>query len=150
MSSTRDQMQDFGSFTIPRPNCSAFVRGTILDYTPGQSLTIAFPVFEEYLNPAQTMQGGIIAAAFDNVFGPFCFLESKTGATAAIDINTTFHRPIAAGDVLTIKVGMTAKGRTFIHMAGEARDGQDRLVATCSTKYMVLDRSFSHPAAQME
>lgn len=150
-SSVKGKTQEFiGTYSLPSPRCSSFIKGEIIDYKPGRSLTMAFPVLEDYLNPAQTMQGGIITAAFDNVFGPFCFLESKTGSTAAIDINTTYHRPILAGDVLTITVNLIAKGRTFIHMAGEAYDSRNKLVATCNTKYMVLDRnSSSHPAAQM-
>jgi len=146
-----DRTQEFiGQFSLPSPRCSSFIKGDFIEYIPGKSLTMAFPVLEDYLNPAQTMQGGIITAAFDNVFGPFCYIESKTGATAAIDINTTYHRPIMAGDVLTVTVHLLAKGRTFIHMTGEAYDSKNRLVATCTTKYMVLDRNnTSHPAAQM-
>lgn len=152
MSSAKDNTQEFiGTYSLPAPRCSSFIKGDVMEYKPGKSLTMAFPVLEDYLNPAQTMQGGIISAAFDNVFGPFCFLVSQTNSTAAIDINTTYHRPIVAGDVLTVTVNLTAKGRTFIHMAGEAYDSRNKLIATCNTKYMVLDRnSSSHPATRMD
>lgn len=144
-------MEFINANSLPKPNCSGFVKGDFVEYNPGKSLTLAFPVLEDYLNPAQTMQGGIITAAFDNVFGPFCFLVSQTNSTAAIDINTTYHRPIIAGDVLTVTVNLIARGRTFIHMAGEAYDSRNKLIATCNTKYMVLDRSSSsHPATRMD
>ena len=95
------------------------------------------------------MQGGIITAAFDNVFGPFCFLESRTSSTAAIDINTTYHRPIMAGDVLTVTVDLIAKGRTFIHMAGEARDSRGKLARPVNQIHGLDRNSSSHPAAQL-
>ncbi len=74
----------------PPPNCALFVRGEFVNYSPGKSLTVAFPVHKEYSNPAGSMQGGIISAAFDNVFGPLCLLESKTPLTTTIDINTSY------------------------------------------------------------
>lgn len=151
MSSVGEQMPEFmRADSIPAPRCAVFIKGEFVNYSPGKSLTIAFPVLEDYLNPAQTMQGGIITAAFDNVFGPFCLLESKTPATAAIDINTTYHRPILAGDVLNVTVTLTSKGRTTIHMKGEARDRQNKLIASATTNYIILDRSrSSHPATQI-
>ncbi len=140
MSGLSEKIPEFmRNFPVPAPRCASFIKGEFVDYKPGKSLTMAFPVLEEYLNPAQSMQGGIIAAAFDNVFGPFSVLEGKTSATTTIDINTTFYRPIMAGDVLTVIVNLIANGRTFIHMAGEARDSHHKLIATCNTKYMILD-----------
>jgi acyl-coenzyme A thioesterase PaaI-like protein len=52
------------------PNCFRFMQGRVVEYLPQERLTVAFPVLDEYLNPAGSMQGGFITAAFDNVFGP--------------------------------------------------------------------------------
>lgn len=152
MSGAKNEIVDFiRTFPIPAPRCASFIKGEYVDYKPGKSLSMAFPVLEEYLNPAQSMQGGIISAAFDNVFGPFSVLEGKTSYTTTIDINTIFYRPIMAGDVLTVTVNLVTKGRTFIHMAGEAHDSNKRLIATCNTKYLILDpERTSRPATQTD
>ena len=97
-SKANDKTQEFvGEFSLPSPRCSSFIKGEFIEYIPGKSLTLAFPVLEDYLNPAQTMQGGIITAAFDNksVSGP-CSLESKTGSTALL-ISTPHNRPDGRG-----------------------------------------------------
>jgi acyl-CoA thioesterase FadM len=77
-------------------------------------------------------------------------METKTPTSAAIDIITTYHRPILAGDVLTVTVTLVSKGRSAVHMKGEARDRQNKLIASATTNYIMLDPARSnHPAAQL-
>jgi len=140
MSTVEDFLSQFLGYDFAPPRCAKFIRGHFVNYNPGKSLTLAFPVLEEYLNPAQTMQGGIISAAFDNVFGPLCLLETKTPMTTTIDINTSYHRPIMEGDTLTITATVTSKGRTKIHMVGEAYNNQNKLIASATTNYIILDQ----------
>ena len=125
----------------PTPNCSLFVPGCITGFVPGTSLTMTFPVAESYTNPGGSMQGGIISAAFDNVFGPLCHVTTKTAATTTMNINTAFHRPIFPGDELTIIASVKSKGRTAIYMAGEAYNRENKLIATANTTYIHTKRS---------
>lgn len=119
------------------PNCFKFMQGKVIDYTAEESLTVSFPVQEEYLNPAGSMQGGFITAAFDNVFGPLSGLVSK-GPTTTINLETSYQRPIFAGDELIVTAAIRSKGRTLIHMVAEAFNGAGKLVATASSNYIVL------------
>ncbi|MGE5405904.1 MAG: PaaI family thioesterase [Candidatus Saccharibacteria bacterium] len=123
------------------PNCARFISGQPYDYVPGKSLTMIFPVQEEYLNPGQTMQGGIITAAFDNVFGPLCWLATGTPATAMVSINTTYHRPIFAGDELKVIASVMYKGKTAIQLSAEAFNSQDKLIAAATCTYIYVNRA---------
>lgn len=140
MSSIEERLNQYQEINLPQPSCAKFVRGEFIEFIPGKSLTLAFPVREEYLNPALSMQGGLIATAFDNVFGPLCLLVTNTPYTTTLDINTSFHRPIYAGDVLNITATVTSSGKTKVHMLGEAYDGNNKLVATATTNYFILDQ----------
>lgn len=120
----------------PVPNCFKFMQGRVIDYVVGESLTISFPVLEIYLNPAGTMQGGFITAAFDNVFGPLCYSLTRTTKTTTIDISTSYHRPILQGDELIITAAVKVLGKTKIHMTAEAYNRDKKLIATATTNYI--------------
>ena len=132
----------------PTPNCSVFVPGRITGFVPGTSLTMAFQVAESYTNPGGSMQGGIISAAFDNVFGPLCHVTTQTGATTTMNINTAFHRPIFPGDELTITASVKSKGRTAIYMVAEAYNRENKLIATANTTYVMLNRQAAREREQ--
>lgn len=120
------------------PRCFNFMQGRLLDYEEGKSLTVVFPVLESYTNPAGSMQGGLITAAFDNVFGPMCLLVGKKSPTTTIDINTSYHRPIFPGDEITITVRVKTQGKTKIYMLGEAFNKDNKLIATATSTYIYL------------
>lgn len=120
-------------------NCFGVMKPKIMEYVHKKSLTIAFPVLEEYLNPDGRMQGGFITAAFDNAFGALCFYEVKDLALpATIDISTSYQRPIFMGDELIITVNIKSMGNTIVHMTGDAKNKEGKLVATSTTNIMLL------------
>lgn len=119
------------------PPCYLHMKAELIEYDPEGGLTVAFPVVQSYLNPAGTMQGGFITAAFDNVFGPLCYLATGTRASAMLDINNSYHRPAFAGDLLTISARVKTKGRTVVHMQGEAYNQENKLVASAHCNYMI-------------
>ena len=120
------------------PPCYLFMNASVVGYTPETELVVRFPVVHDYLNPGGTMQGGIITAAFDNVFGPLCLRASGTPMSAMVNIDTSYHRPAFEGDELTITARVKAKGKKIINMEAEARNGENKLVATAHCNYMIL------------
>ncbi len=121
-----------------RPQCSILLDQKTLEYLPGQSLTVDYPVADQFLNLAGSMQGGFIVAAFDNTFGQLCYLVTDKVPIATIDISTTFHRPIFKDDTLKIIARVQAKGKTTISLIGEAFSKEGKLVASAMTNYMIL------------
>ncbi|MGB4020151.1 MAG: PaaI family thioesterase [Syntrophomonadaceae bacterium] len=124
----------------PIPHCFSTMQARVLDHVEGEQLTIGFPVLRNYLNPAGSMQGGFITAAFDNVFGPLCYSATKSTATTMIDIITSYHRPIFEEDELIITAMVKTQGRTKIHMMAEAYNRDNKLIATASCDYIRLNK----------
>lgn len=121
------------------PNCFDVMKPRLVEYLKGKRLTVAFPVLEQYLNPAKRMQGGFITAAFDNVFGSLCIYETNGSPVATIDISTTFLRPIFLDEALIITAFIKSKGKTLVHMCGEAKNREGKLIATSTTNLILLD-----------
>lgn len=130
--------QQFPSAQLP-PNCSVFMKGEYLDYDSRVMLKIAFPVLEEYLNPMNVMQGGLITAAFDNVFGPLSYLAARTPCTT-LDLHTNYIRPINAGDTLIVTARVISRGLSAMHLSAEAVNGKGKLIATCSSHMAPIKR----------
>lgn len=128
-----------GGIKINQPNCMEIMEPKLVEYVVGESLILEFPVLEKFSNPGGGMQGGFISAAFDNVFGSFCFYETKGKPIATIDISTSYQRPIFIGDELIIKVEIKAMGKTIIHMTGEGRNKEGKLIATATTNFILLN-----------
>ena len=124
-----------------RPGCSFLLQQKTIEYIPEQSLTVIYPVKEEFLNLAGSMQGGLICAALDNTFGHLCYLVTDKVPIATIDISTTFHRPIFLGDTLKTVARIQSKGKTTIHLIGEAFNNDNKLIATAVTNYLILPPS---------
>ncbi|HWP98029.1 MAG TPA: PaaI family thioesterase [Syntrophomonadaceae bacterium] len=121
---------------LPSPPCFTSMEARLLEYDC-KKVQVALPVLESYLNPAGTMQGGFISAAFDNVFGPLCLLATGTPHTAALNLSTTYHRPLFQGDELVITATVQSHGKTAIHMIAEGYNQDGKLVATSSTSYII-------------
>lgn len=120
------------------PHCYTSMQTRLLNFTPGQSVTVSIPVLECYCNPAGSMQGGLISAAFDNAFGPLSIIATSAARGTTLNINTTYHRPIFPGDELIITATVKAKGRTLVHMVAEGYNRGNQLIATANTQYFIL------------
>jgi uncharacterized domain 1 len=118
--------------------CASFMQPKFIDYIENESITYEFPVLDTYLNPWKCMQGGLISAAFDNAFGALALLLAGKSSVTTIDLNLSYHRPIYAGDSLMVKVYLKSKGKNIITMWGEAFDSSDRLIATATSKLIIL------------
>jgi uncharacterized protein (TIGR00369 family) len=116
--------------TFP-PNCFTTMQAKFEDYESRRSLVVSFPVLEESLNPLQTMQGGFIVAAFDNVFGPLSYLAARVPCVT-LNLNTQFVRPIAPGDRLTVRATVVSRNAQVLQMSGEAINSRNKLIATAS------------------
>lgn len=121
-------------------NCRDTMKPQFVEYVEGESFTSNYPVLEMYLNPRRSMQGGFIAAAFDNAFGALVYLTTGQMEMASVDLHLNYQRPIFEGDLLTVTVFLKSKGKTLVHASGEAHDRSGSLIATATTNIMILDR----------
>ncbi|MEX2088646.1 MAG: PaaI family thioesterase [Bacteroidota bacterium] len=129
--------EQFGSRATLPPKCFTAMQAKFLEYESRRLLKVAFPVLESFLNPVRIMQGGFIAAAFDNTFGPLSYLAARE-ACVTLDLHTQFIRTITLGDTLTVQATVVSRGPQTLYLAGEATNGRGKLVATCSANAVVV------------
>lgn len=110
------------------PNCFVAMKAEFVHYESRNSLTASFPVMEESLNPLRMMQGGFLAAAFDNTFGPLSYLAARCPCVT-INLTTQFIRPIEPGDRLMVTAKVVSRSMQVVHMTGEAFNSKNKLVA---------------------
>ena len=141
LSTLADELEEFrervGSKTPFPPPCFTSMHGEFLDYQSRNSLKVSFPVTRESLNPQAKMQGGFIAAAFDNVFGPLSYLAAR-GPCTTLDIHTQFIRSIDEGDKLVITARVVARGPSTIYMTADAVNSTSKLIATSNTNLLIV------------
>ncbi len=87
-----------GDLKLPPPVFDA-MQTEVLDYRPGAAEThvgavmvARFPTLEQHQNPMGHMQGGMIAAAVDNVIGPLSYLVAPPSATSQLAV--TYLAPV--------------------------------------------------------
>lgn len=136
-----EQIQSLAAGSIKsRPPCALLLHGVPVEYTPGKSITHVFEVKEMYSNVVGSMQGGLITAAFDNVFGHLAYILANGSEIATLDILTSYHRPIYPGDELKITVELKSLGKTIMYMTGEAFNKAGELIASASSHGVILKK----------
>jgi uncharacterized protein (TIGR00369 family) len=119
------------------PLCLQDMEGRLLEYEPGRSLTADFPVLPRYANPMGAMQGGYLAAAFDNVLGPLSYLAAGRPCTTN-SLSVNYIRSVLPGDRLRITARVISRSRRTLHLQAEAINSADRLVAVALTNLAVV------------
>jgi uncharacterized protein (TIGR00369 family) len=119
------------------PSCLQDMEGRLLGYVPGKLLKAVFPVFPRYANPMGTMQGGFMAAAFDNVLGPLSYLAAGRPCTTN-NLSVNFIRALAAGDEMHITARVISRSSRTLHLRAEAVNQAGKLVAVALSNLAVV------------
>jgi acyl-coenzyme A thioesterase PaaI-like protein len=135
----RDRLGDrLDDFLIPPPVFGT-MQGEFLAFDlDAGSLTTRFPVLEEYLNPYGAMQGGMVAAAVDNTFGPLSLLVAPPNVTRRLEMK--YSRPVTT-DLESITVTARFQGRQGkqLTFSAEVRDPQGVLLARARAIHWIVD-----------
>lgn len=101
-----------------------------------KSLTVRFPVQERFQNPMGYMQGGMIAAAVDNVIGPLSFMVAPPNVTKTLEM--TYLRPVPASlPEITVHAWLVAAEGRELLFAAEVRRGADTVLAKAVARHHV-------------
>ncbi len=97
------------------------------DFVPG----------ENHVGYQNTVHGGIIFAALDDVMANVLYLNNRKAHTARCEVR--YRRALEVGQGVHLKGWVEAERRRMITMRGEARlqDGGE-LVADCEAKFMLV------------
>ncbi|MCB1305620.1 MAG: PaaI family thioesterase [Leptospiraceae bacterium] len=118
------------------PPVFTMMDGRIELYEQGKRLKAVFPVREEYYNPMNRMQGGMIAAAIDNTMGPLSFLVAGPAFTLSFYVD--FVRGIDASRMLHVEAVVISRSRTNLILEATASDPRGKIVAGASSQFQVL------------
>jgi len=124
------------SANIP-PQSFSQMDGVFLDYMPDHSMLCSFPAKAAYANPMGLVQGGFIAAAIDNTFGPFAMLLTRKPC-ASVTLNLSYIRPIQAGEGdMTVEVRLLQQTRSLLFLNAKVSTPEGRTACT-ATSTMVI------------
>lgn len=100
-------------------------------------LTCRFPVETRYQNPYGTMQGGMIAAAIDNTFGPLSVLVAPQNVTRHMEIR--YKRPITAEyKYITVTATLHSREDPYLELRARVRTDTGELAATANARHYIL------------
>lgn len=104
-----------------------------------KSLAVRFPVQARFQNPMGYMQGGMIAAAVDNVVGPLSFMVAPPSVTKSLTME--YLRPIPPSVAeITVVARLVATEGVELVFAAEVWRGQGTLLAKATLRNRVLRR----------
>lgn len=138
MKQMRDLYGDSGTLRIPPPVFED-MQGEIVAYEPDQSLTVRFPVMERYENPMGYMQGGMVAAAADNVLGPLAYLVAPPSVTTHMLVE--YVRPVKRRyDTILVEARVTHKTHKQLFLTATITNERGQLLARCHATQSVVGR----------
>ncbi|MDH3754888.1 MAG: PaaI family thioesterase [Acidimicrobiia bacterium] len=90
-------------------------------------------------NPNGVAHGAVPFALMDTAMGAAVMSVIDDGQLCAtIEIHTRFHRPVSDG-TLTAEATVLTSGRRVIHLEARTHDSEDRLVASATGSFAVID-----------
>lgn len=86
---------------------------------------------------ANTVHGGIIYAALDDVMANVMYLQQRKAHTAKCEIR--YRQPLAIGEKIRLRGWIEQERRRLLQMKGEAIRVSDRkLIADCEARFMLV------------
>jgi acyl-coenzyme A thioesterase PaaI-like protein len=113
--------------------------GELLDYDPDtRTLTGRFPVMARYKNPYKVMQGGMIAAAMDNVLGPLSVLVAPANLTREMIIK--YKKPVSEEFAyIVIKAWVEKLEPPYLWLAARVESEDGVLFARAKARHFILE-----------
>ena len=129
---------EFGMKMHVPPNLFKEMRGEFVEAESNRRLKVRFPYDERYANPIGIFQGGMLCAAIDNTFGPLSYLAAKR-PSVTLDLSTQFIRSFSAKDeYIEVEAKVVSISSVTLVMHAEVRNAKNKLLATASTTFLIL------------
>lgn len=98
-----------------------------------REFSVRFTAREDFVNPAGTVQGGMLTAMIDDTMGPAVVAASGgTRMCRTIDLHSHFLRPVMPGPVL-VRARVVRLGQQVAFIEASLFDGDDRLCLRASS-----------------
>ena len=125
------------------PNCDLTLGMTCVDKSvPGRTVWQA-RVDDRFLNPAGVVQGGFLAAMLDSAMGASAITVAgdRSVVVANTEMKVSFLRSVKSGELLTCVATVLKPGKVISFLEAKIFDGEERLIATASSTYLVKARA---------
>lgn len=112
--------------------------GLKIDFSfDGKTCTGEFTGDENHVGWEETIHGGIIYSALDDVTANVIYLQGRKAHTAKCEIR--YRKPLFVGETISLKGWIEKERGRLILLKGEARRKSDGiLVADCEASFMVF------------
>jgi len=102
----------------------------------GAVCTAEFTPTENHVGFSDTVHGGIVYSALDDVTANVLYLQNRKAHTAKCEIR--YRQPLRVGETVTLKGWIEKEKGRLVVLKGEARrKSDDVLVADCAASFMV-------------
>ncbi|MGD1843727.1 MAG: PaaI family thioesterase [Thermonemataceae bacterium] len=117
------------------PPFTKWLNGTIIAAEEG-TIEMYFTVRKEMTNPLGLLHGGVQAAILDDIIGITVATFDKPSPSVSINISVDFLGKAYEGDTIFAKSIVIRQGRQVIHMAGELRNQEQKLIAKATSNML--------------
>lgn len=123
---------------LPPPTFE-YLNGEMLEQTPGR-VRCRFRPTEEMTNPLGAVQGGILAAFFDDTMGPAVVSIADDRGFTTVSLNVSYLRATKPGEPVVCEAVVVKHGRTQAYVeASLARESDGALLARATAVQLFLD-----------
>jgi uncharacterized protein (TIGR00369 family) len=137
----KNKMGENGEKLIIPPPSMLTLKHEYINFIPGKSLVAEVPFNREFVNPVGYFQGGFLAAAIDDVFGPLSYLTA-CAPCVSLDFNVKFIRPfVSEHKKIEIEAHVVAKTKSLITMEAKIKTKEGKLLAIANMNSMILQDS---------
>ncbi len=91
----------------------------------------------DHVGYADTVHGGIIYAALDDVMANVLYLAGRKAHTARCEVR--YREPLRVGETISLEGWIDSERRRLVRLKGRAtRQSDGRLIADCDASFMVI------------
>ena len=102
----------------------------------GESCTAEFTPGGNHVGWQDTVHGGIIYAALDDVMANVLYLQGRKAHTAKCEVR--YRRPLRVGETIRLRGWVDKEKSRLVVLKGEARRAaDDAVVADCESTFMI-------------
>jgi uncharacterized protein (TIGR00369 family) len=101
------------------------------------TIRVQFEARPEFLNPAGTIQGGLLTAMLDDTMGPAAMAALDGALAQTLELKTSFLRPARPG-TLHGEARIVYRGRDIVFLEGTLSDDAGLVVAIASATARIV------------